>query len=249
MSGDGGGADVDGEPEYPFLESGPYRDELTAFAHCDRAIPVAAVGLAGPHRGGQALEEAQIRAETIEPPFTLQSLQQPCEVARLVRHARPVELDVEELHQRVDLEVADLVGRLAHHLPVNLAVGRHVDDDIAAHHCLAAQAPAVREPLDSVVLLLRRGHVSEVGFPRLDAELCELAGAERDLAAPADGTPAAHRVDVHSETAGCGEHRRPGGKVPAAPGGHEDDPGHRGALRLGCFAHEVGPGHSLSPHP
>ena len=125
---------------------------------------VAAVGLAGAHRGGQALEEAQIRVETFKPPFVLKRLQQPCEVAGLIRHAGAVELDVEELHQGVDLEVADLVGCLAHRLAVDLALGRHVDDHVAAHHRLAAQAPPVHQPLDSVVLLLRLGRAAEMAL-------------------------------------------------------------------------------------
>ena len=144
VSSDGRGAHVDRETVHAFLEPGPHRDEVTAFAHRHGAIPVAAVGLAGAHRGGQSLEEAQVRLQADEPPFAFEGLQQPSEVAGLVRHARPVELDVEEFHQGVDLEVADLTGRLAHHLPVDLAVGGHVDDDVAAHHRLAAQAPAVR---------------------------------------------------------------------------------------------------------
>ena len=225
VSGDGGGADVDGEAVHPFLESGPYCNQLAPFAHRDGAFPVAAPGLAGAHRGGQALEEAQIRVEAAELPFPFERLQQPGGVAGLVRHARSVELDVVELDDRVDLEVADLVGRLAHHLAVDLAVGRHVDDHVALHHRLAAQAPSVREALDPVVLLFGRGRAAEVGLARSDPELRELAGAERDLAAPADGAPAAHRVDVHSEAARRGEHRGAGREVAAVPRRHEDDSG------------------------
>ena len=242
VSGDGGGAHVDRQPVHVFLESGPHRDELAAVAHRDGALPVAAPGLAGAHRRGQALEEAQVRAQTTEPPFAFECLQHPGEVAGLVRHARAVELDVEQLDHRVDFEVADLLGRLAHHLAVDLAVGRHVDDHVALHHRLAAQTPPVREALDPVVLLLGRGRAAEVGLARSDPELRELAGAERDLAAPADGAPAAHRVDVHPEAARRGEHRGAGREVAAPPRRHEDDAGRRGALRLGRFAHEAGSG-------
>ena len=247
MPRDGSGADVDREPVHVLLEPGPHRNEVAAFVYRDGALPVAAVRFAGPHCGGQALEKAQVRAQAGELPFAFERLQHPGEVAGLVRHARAVQLDVEQLDHRVDFEVADLVGRLSHHLAVDLALGRHVDDDIAAHLRLAAQSPAFRETLDPVVLLLCGGGVAEVTLQRFDAELRELAGAERDLAAPADGASAAHRVDVHAEGAGRGEHRGAGRELAATPRGHEDDAGGCRALRLGGFAHDVGSGPGRLP--
>ena len=63
------------------------------------------------------------------------------------------DLDVIEAHDRVDLDRMRL-GALAHDLPVDLAFGRHVDDEIAANPRLAPEPPAGRESASFVGVTL-----------------------------------------------------------------------------------------------
>ena len=71
-------------------------------------------------------------------------LLQAAKIARRLVHVRLGDLDVIEAHDRIDLDRMGL-GALAHDLPVDLAFGRHVDDEIAANPGLAPEPPAGRE--------------------------------------------------------------------------------------------------------
>ena len=62
-------------------------------------------------------------------------------IARRLVHVRLGDLDVIEADDRIDLDRMRLRA-LAHDLPMNLAFGRHVDDEIAANPGLAAEPPA-----------------------------------------------------------------------------------------------------------
>ena len=71
--------------------------------------------------------------EVGEAPLLLQRLLQALQVAGRVVHVGLGDLDVVQLHDRIDLDRAHL-GALAHHLLVDLAVLRHVDDEVALQH-------------------------------------------------------------------------------------------------------------------
>ena len=67
-----------------------------------------------------------------------------CKAAKIARrlvHVRLADLDVIEADDRIDLDRMRLRA-LAHDLPMNLAFGRHVDDEIAANPGLAAEPSA-----------------------------------------------------------------------------------------------------------
>ena len=49
------------------------------------------------------------------------------------------DLDIVQMDRRIELDLADL-GALADDLPVDLAVGRHVDDDVAQEHAPGRRA-------------------------------------------------------------------------------------------------------------
>ena len=79
-----------------------------------------------------------------EPHCAAQRLLQPLEVAALAVHVGLLDLDIVQADDRIELDRAHL-GALAHDLLVHLAVGRHVDDDVAQELRLAGQ-PAARRP-------------------------------------------------------------------------------------------------------
>ena len=68
--------------------------------------------------------------ELAQPPLRLQRLLDPLEVAALPVHVRLLDLDIIEPGRGIELDRANL-GALSDHLLVHLAVGRHVDDDVA----------------------------------------------------------------------------------------------------------------------
>jgi hypothetical protein len=84
----------------------------------------------------QRLQHPEVALEFRQLPLLPERLVEPLQVARGVVHVGLFDLDVVQSDRRVELDVADL-GALAHHLLVHLAVGRHVDDDIAAELRLA----------------------------------------------------------------------------------------------------------------
>ena len=106
---------------------------------------------------------------------------------------------------------------------MDLALGRHVHDDIGAHLGQAAEAPLSGDAATRRELDLQRRRRREMLQARGDAVLRELAHRWFDLATPAEAVAAAHRVDVHAEPAGRVEHRRPGREAPSPPRWREDD--------------------------
>ena len=98
-------------------------------------------------------------------PLALERLEEPDEVARRRGELGRRDLDVVEADDRVDDEVADRQA-LADDLAVDLALGRDVDDHVAAQVGGARQAAALGEALLAVVLGLalgRRGQVVRAG--------------------------------------------------------------------------------------
>ncbi len=106
---------------------------------------------------------------------------------------------------------------------MDLALGRDVDQDVAAHLRGARQPPVGGQALVVAIGGLEGGERGQV--PRLgdDAVLRELAEALGHLAAAADPAPAADRVDVDPERARGVEDRRPLGEPSATAGRREDD--------------------------
>ena len=95
-----------------------------------------------------------------------------------------------------------------HHLPVDLAVRRHVDDDVALEPRLAGEAPARCQAFPALVALLDRRKRGEMPGRAGDAVLGEAALAHGHLPPPADCPPAANRIEVHAELPCCGQHQR-----------------------------------------
>ena len=131
-------------------------------------------------------------------------------------------LDEAQAHDRVDANRMHF-GALAHHLPVDLAVGRDVDDGIAVDLRRAAEPAARGEPRPLLVVApLDRPEFREMLDPGVHPVLGELAHALHNLAAPADAPPAAHRVEIHSERPRSIEDRCADGE-PAPPSRRGED--------------------------
>ena len=139
MRGDGGRADIDGEAERLLVQAGPEADDLAAVADGAGDLPFALA-----QRLLQQCERlaARRRAPSM-PPLLLE---------RLLRAggnrsagscmSGSAHLDIVERDHRIDGDRRGIGGALAHHLAVDLAVRRDVDDDIAAELGLAAEAAA-----------------------------------------------------------------------------------------------------------
>ncbi len=217
MAGDGGRADVDGDAVGLVVEARPDADHLTALVDRD-GDPV----LAGLERGLERADDLEVRVEVGELPLALERLEQAGEVAgrrgQLGRH----DLDVVQADDRVDGEGAD-VEALADDLTVDLALGRDVDEDVAADRGGAGEAAVVGQALLVAVGRLQLRERREVAGRGRDPVLGELAEALGHLAAAADAAPAAHRVDVDAERARRVEDRGAGREMPAAARRREDD--------------------------
>ncbi len=113
-----------------------------------------------------------------------------------------------QAHTRVERDVA-ILRLLAHDLAVHLAFGRHVDDEVALDERLAAEAMILLErPAPFAELLLRLAHGGQVLRTRVNRVLAEIADRADDPAAAAKAAPAAHRIDIHTDTARRVEQRR-----------------------------------------
>ena len=126
MCGDRGRADVECDPECAVAEARKRRDDLAPLAQGDRDLPVAAA-----QNLLQAAQHRQARLGFVEAPLRGERLLQPAEVAGGVVHVGLGDLDIMQPHHRIDVDRMGL-GALAHDLAVHLALGRHVDDEIAA---------------------------------------------------------------------------------------------------------------------
>ena len=202
VRGDRGRADVDRDAEQRIVEAGPAGGDPLALVHRDGHLPLALA-----QRLLQAAQRVQVDGELAQAPLRLQRLLDPLEVAALPVHVRLLDLDIVEPGRGIELDRAHL-GALPDHLLVHLAVGRHVDDDVAQELRLAGQPPPRLQALPALVALLDRRERAQMLGRAGDAVLGEAALAHRHLAPPADRPPAAHRVDVDAELPRRGQHRR-----------------------------------------
>ena len=223
VGGDGGGADIDRDAEGALGEARHDGDDVAAFAQRDGDLP-----LPRAQRLLQAGKRREIDVRFVEIPLLVQSLLKATKIARRLVHVRLADLDVIEADDRIDLDRMRLRA-LADDLPMNLAFGRHVDDEVAANSGLAAEPPAggERSALRGVagLDLCRRRHMIGAGT---DGVLGEVALRDVDLTAAANATPATDRIEIDAERARGFEQARAFGELAALAGGREDDAmGHR----------------------
>jgi hypothetical protein len=137
-------------------------------------------------------------------------------------HVGLFHLDITKLHRRIALDEA--VGRgLPHDLGVDDGVLGYVDDEVSEDLGGAGEPASVRNAADLLVAFLLRPLFRKVVQRGDDLVLGEVAFLDRDLAAPAGGTPAADAFHIDAELARRVEHRSSDWEPAALAGRHEEN--------------------------
>jgi hypothetical protein len=105
--------------------------------------------------GLQALQDMERGGDACDAPLLGQRRLQALQIAGGLVHVRFFDLDQDDARGGVHGDRAR-GGGLAHDLAVDLAFGGHVDDDVALHGGLAAEAAAIGETADAVIAFLDR---------------------------------------------------------------------------------------------
>ena len=172
------------------------------------------------------------------------------QVAGRRRELGPLDLDVVEPDDGVDLEVAH-VEALADDLAVDLALLRDVDQARRRGPWPCNRAGGRASPSPCAVAGLHGAEWREAVRRRRDPVLRERPDADRHLAAAADAAPAADRVDVDAERARRVEDRRAPGNLAAPPRRGEDDErlGRAAVIRWSPTAPRARAGATSAVHP
>ena len=139
VGGDGGRADIDRNAESALGEARRDGDDVATFAQRDGDLPLPRAQCLL-----QADERREIGVRFANAPLLVQRLLEATKITGRLVHVRLGDLDVIEADDRIDLDRMGLRA-LADDLPVDLAFGRHVDDEIAANLGLAAEPPTGRK--------------------------------------------------------------------------------------------------------
>ena len=133
------------------------------------------------------------------------------------------DLDIMQANDRIDVDRMRLRA-LADDLAMHLALGRHIDDEIAQDARLAAE-PAARRQRAALVdpALLYRAPWRHMIVRGIERVLGEFALGDVDLAAPANAAAAADRVEIDAELARDLEHAGALGDFVAFARRREDD--------------------------
>ena len=126
------------------VEAGPHGGQV-ASSSCTATVDLP---LALAQRLLQAREDVIVDREPGQLPFALECLAQSAEVARRRGEVGLLDLDVVEPDDGVDLDRVR-VGLLAHDLPVHLALGWHVDHELALDVGRAAEPAPGARPLSA----------------------------------------------------------------------------------------------------
>ena len=210
MGGDRGRADVDGDAVGALGEARHERDDVAALAHRRGDFP-----LPRAQRLLQAGKRGKIGVRFGKAPLLAERQLHAAKIARRLVHVRLGDLDVIEADDRIDLDRMRL-GALADDLTMDLAFGRHVDDEIAADPGLAAEpaAGAKRAALFGVAALDLAPWGCMIGA-RVNRMLGEIALGDIHLAAAAYAPSAADRIEIDAKLARDGEQARAVGEFAA----------------------------------
>src|SRR6185295_1755475 len=172
------------DAEGPVVEPRPDGGDRGAVMDRDRDPVVARL-----ERGLEVANHAEVRLEALDAPLPGERGGQSGEVAAGLGQLGLLDLDLVQPDDRIDDEVAH-GHALAHDLAVDLALRRHVDEDVALDVRTAAEAPTSAKAAQAVVFDLVRATRREVRIRRLDSVLREGTLGGHDLASPAQA-PAA----------------------------------------------------------
>ena len=227
VTGDGRRADVEGDPEHRLVEPGPDTGDHGAVVNGDGDAPAPR-----PQRLLEAGKHLGITLEAGELPLPLECVAQATEVTRRRGQVGLLDLDVVEPDDRVDRDRMG-IRFLADDLAVDLALGRHIDHELALDAGRAPEPSLAAKPTLGGVRPLDGADRREVRSERHDPVLCVLAFAHLDLAAPTDPTSTTDGVDVDPEPPSGVEHRRARCETASPTRRGEDDEmvGHRAPAR------------------
>ena len=193
VPGDRRRADVEGDPQGAIVEPGPDPADHVPVVdrHCDPVV-------ARVERRLEVADHLEIGLEAGQAPLPLQRDEHAGEVTAGPGQLGPFDLDLMQADYGIDDEVADRHA-LAHDLPMDLALGRHVDEHVAVDLGTTPESPSRRQPAEPVVLVFVGAARREVPVRGFDAVLGERPLRRHDLAATAQPAPTAHRVEVDAE--------------------------------------------------
>ena len=144
-------ADVEGDPVRAIVQAGPRGRDRRAVVNRDRDR-----ARFFEDRALQFGEDGRVGVEPVELPLRRERLPHTPQVTRRDPQLGARDLDVVEPHDRVDLD-GMCVRFLADDLAVELALGRHIDDDVTCDTRGAAETSPAREAAVGGVALLDLG--------------------------------------------------------------------------------------------
>jgi len=218
VGGDGGGADIDRDAEGALGEARHDGDDVAAFAQRDGHLP-----LPRAQRLLEADERCEIGVRFADAPLLMQGLFQTPQITRRLMHVRLGDLDIIEADDRIDLDRMRF-RTLANDLPVDLALGGHINDQIAANPGLASKPSTGRKrpALRGVPSLdVSRGRHMVGG--RMNRVLGEIALRDVDLTAATNAASATDRIEIDAERARGFERTSAVGELAPLAGGREND--------------------------
>ncbi len=206
-------------PKARSAKPGMIDDDVAALAQCDGDLPLSRAQRLlqiGERRkvGGRVARGPIARAKPVADASDRSTARAcPARRPRRNRGARPD-------RSRSDASSA----RLRIDLPVDLAFGRHIDDEIAANPGLAAEPPAWRKrsALRGIAGLDLSPRRHMIGA-RMNCVLGEIAFGDVDLTAAADASPAADRIEIDAERPRGFEQAYAFGELAPLAGRREDD--------------------------
>ena len=206
VTGDGRGTDVDGDAVDRVREPGERRCECRRTAVRVMSQRQRGCARLACERTVQPDERGSVDRANLQPVLLAHGqTNHPDETAA---GRIPLQFHVGERDHGIHHEIVQRHG-LAHHLPMDLAGGRHVDDCVVLEGGRTPE-PSVRcERAVGAVVGLHCGRRGKRRVVRLDGPLGERTGGRQHLAMTADTSTAAHGVEVDAQGPGRVEHRRP----------------------------------------
>ena len=192
MAGDGRRAHVEGHSEGEIAEAGPDPDQIPVMAdrHRHRPVPLSQDRL-------QLVKDRRVYHQSAEIPLLLEGIEETLQIAGRAGQVGLGDLDVMKADDRIDGEGSH-TGPLPHHLTMDLAVGRHVDDDVVDDVRSTAQTVALAQRSPALIVDLGGAGCGEPVGTGLDPG----PAPDDHLTSAADPSTPAHRVEVDSKGPG-----------------------------------------------
>ena len=196
VAGDRRGAHVHGHAQGTVPQARPdgYHAVAIPDSRCHRARSIG-------RPVGQAVGHPVVESEASEAPLVGQGVEQSAVRTVPDGFGWRGDLDQAEDQNRVQCQVAQ-VHILADDLPMDLALGRDVDHQVAGYSGGTTQPSGFRQGPTAPIVLLDSSAGRYVVLHDGDAVLSKLTEGGRHLAAPADPAASADRVEIHPQPTG-----------------------------------------------